>query len=643
MDLVCSQWLGEEDLQAMSRAVLERPRVRASSKLEKLSSSGDSAKPWPDLVSYLIAHDLLRVRIAITPQKGIGSLYHEKIGFFSDEEGRVVAYSGSANESHNGLETNFERVDVYASWGQGKERRRALAIQQQFQDLWGNRTDGLEVVDLATALQRRLLRIRDTTSDTDTPISSKHFAGAKLSNTPEALVPPADIDLFPHQSEAIRSWAKAGGRGVLEMATGSGKTITGLSLASRLYDGAGTGLAILIVAPLIHLVDQWRGVAHLFGLDPIRCAESRKNWRDELGAAIYALNRGYRPVLTVATTAATLATPAMQRLLAGIRRPLLIIADEMHNYGADNALRSLPENATYRLGLSATPDRWMDESGTRALKDYFGPVVFRYGLDDAIRDEVLTRYRYYPELVELEPEETEEYLDLTRLLARYVTEDLNDPRAEAAKRLLIKRARLIASARCKIPRLKSLLAERTDDTHVLVYCGDGRVEGPESDETVRQIEEVVRMVGVDLGMTCASYTAETPPKRRIQLLRDFSSGLIQVLVAIRCLDEGVDVPETRIAYILASSTNPRQFIQRRGRVLRRAPGKTRAEIHDFFAAPPTDDPDENAPEFLVIRNLVGQQIRRAREFAELAENGPVARSKLLELTSKLHLLSEWGG
>ncbi len=299
----------------------------------------------------------------------------------------------------------------------------------------------------------------------------------------------------------------------------------------------------------------------------------------------------------------------------GIRRPLLIIADEMHNYGADNTLRSLPENATYRLGLSATPDRWMDESGTQAVKDYFGPVVFRYGLDNAIRDDVLTHYRYFPELVDLEPEETEEYLDLTRLLARYVTDDLNDPRAEAAKRLLIKRARLIASARKKIPRLRTLLDQRRDDTHILVYCGDGRVEGAETEETVRQIEEVVRIIGVELGMTCSSYTAETGPERRRQLLRDFSSGLIQVLVAIRCLDEGVDVPETRTAYILASSTNPRQFVQRRGRVLRRAPGKSRAEIYDFFGAPPTGDLDES---------------------------DPVARSKLLDITSKLRLLSEWG-
>ncbi len=261
MDLVCSQWLGAADLEAMSCAVFDRPQVRASLKLEDMGSLANQVAPWPELVSCLIANDLLRVRIAITQQPGQGSLYHEKIGFFSDDEGRIVSYSGRANESRNGLETNFEHLDVYASWGQGKKRRRALTIQQQFRNLWSNRKEGLEIVDLATALRKGLLRKWEIASETDTQVSAETFEGSMLHSASEVLVPPADITLFAHQSEAIRSWAKAGRHGVLEMATGSGKTITGLSLASRLYDGAGSGLTILIVAPLIHLVDQWREVA----------------------------------------------------------------------------------------------------------------------------------------------------------------------------------------------------------------------------------------------------------------------------------------------------------------------------------------------------------------------------------------------
>jgi hypothetical protein len=205
MDLVWSQWFGTQDLEAMSRGVFDRPHVRSSLKLEELGSSANAATPWPELVSCLIANDLLRVRIALTRQPGRGNLYHEKIGFFSDDEGRIVAYSGSANESRNGLETNFERLDVYASWGQGKERRRALTIQQQFQDLWNNRTEGLEIVDLSTALRKGLLRKRNTTSETDTQASAGTIEGSMPHSVPEVLLPPADITLFPHQNEAIRS------------------------------------------------------------------------------------------------------------------------------------------------------------------------------------------------------------------------------------------------------------------------------------------------------------------------------------------------------------------------------------------------------------------------------------------------------
>ena len=168
-----------------------------------MGASGRTAGFWPDLLSCLIAHDLLLVRIALTREKGVGSLYHEKIGFFADDEGRILAYSGSANESRNGLETNFERMDAYRGWGEGRERRRALTIQQHFQDLWRNRTEGLEVVDLATALQRRSLKVRESPSDTAIEASVEGFDSSAFPKPPEVLVPPPDITLFPHQSEAI--------------------------------------------------------------------------------------------------------------------------------------------------------------------------------------------------------------------------------------------------------------------------------------------------------------------------------------------------------------------------------------------------------------------------------------------------------
>lgn len=635
--LVCSPAFSSQDVRALQRALYERPAVlkdgRSLARLFELDDGGA-------ILAQLVARGLLHMRIAV-PTNALGpAVYHEKIGLFRDDEHQLLAFSGSANESRTAWVRNFERVDVFASWGGGPERDRARRIELHFLELWRNDTRGLKVMELHQAFADGL--IEELEEEQLPPMGSpRRLPTRRVEAPPETLIPDPTIALFEHQLEAIQAWGAARGRGMLEMATGSGKTITALSLATKLYEGVGSGLCVVIVAPYIHLVDQWRSNAARFGLRPIRCAESRRSWYDELAAAVRSLNAGRRAVLSVATTSSTLTRPHLQELLARVKRPMLIIGDEAHNYGARNILAALPKNATYRLGLSATPDRWMDDEGSDALREYFGDVVYRYGLDDAIRDEVLTPYRYHPVLVGLTPEELDEYLDLTKALGRYLHGEKDGGVSDAALRLLLKRARLIGSAASKLPRLRELLRERRHETHILVYCGDGSVEGPDPDESARQVEEAVRIIGADLGMTCASYTAATPPDRRQELLRLFASGDLQVLVAIRCLDEGVDVPATRSAYILASSTNPRQFIQRRGRVLRRFPGKRRAEIFDFFVSPPVEALPVGSEEFRVVRRLFGNQIQRAKEFADLAENGPVARSALLELTSHLRLFAEW--
>jgi superfamily II DNA or RNA helicase len=349
------------------------------------------------------------------------------------------------------------------------------------------------------------------------------------------------------------------------MATGSGKTITALHLACRLNDAVGPGLAVVIVAPFIHLVDQWIGVAHRYGLRPTRCAEGISNWQAEVGAGIQALNSGHRGVFSIATTAATLTSAALRSLLETIRKPFLLIADEAHNYGATNLAAALPESASYRVGLSATPSRWLDPDGTQRLQQYFGDVVTRFGLAEAIAQNVLTPYRYYPNLVPFDDQEFEAYLDLTRLLSRYLSQDADGLTASGpGKTLLLKRARLVASAKGKIPFLRQLLEPARRDDHILVYCGDGTVEGPTPSEVTRQVEAVTRMLGEDLGMRCAAYTAETSPSRRTELLEEFDRGFIQALVAIRCLDEGVDVPSTRSAYIRGE-----EYIVERSHELRR--------------------------------------------------------------------------
>ncbi len=638
MRLIVAPHLSARDIVALRRTYVDRHLIiRDERSLESLFAGRDSSL----IMAHLLVRGLLRIKVAQlrSEEHHTASIYHEKIGVLRDAAGRTLAFSGSTNESRNAWSGSFERVDVFPGWGPQEARGRASRVVRQFEELWNNSTEGLRITDISEVFLHG--HIEETSVNEDDSVPSRILGGLSLGLPPESLFPDPELRLMDHQTAAIRQWGNAGGRGIFEMATGSGKTLTALSLTSRLYDRLGPGLLIVVIAPYIHLVDQWIQTAQRFGLKPVRCAEGRNTWYEELSAGINALNSGLRPVLSVATTIATLCGSSLQELIRRVRRPLLLIADEAHNYGAEESLRALPENATFRLGLSATPERWGDEEGTKSIIRYFGDKVFSYGLEDALRDGVLTPYRYHPVLVDLSDAELQDYLRLTSEIGRRFRFENKRAISDSLRFLLIARSRLIASAERKLPVLRSLLEPIQAETHILVYCGDGQVEGTTPDVSQRQIEAAVRMIGKDLKMRCASYTAETPPRRRREILEEFARGEIQVLVAIRCLDEGVDVPATRKAFILASSTNPRQYVQRRGRVLRRSVGKERADIFDFFVAPPFSMVDRTSLEFGVMRRLFAGQIRRASEFASLATNGPVARARLLELTEGFELLTNW--
>jgi DNA phosphorothioation system restriction enzyme len=632
LEIICSHLFSTIDIRAITQAIYNRPEVCARGDLEYHSKQIlKNPLNCANFFSWLIATGRVKIRIAIRETKYSKSIFHEKIGFFEDIKGNFIATSGSANETKSGYLVNFERFEIFSSLAAYEDRRKARIIKRHFKELWENSTSGLTVYDLYEVVKLELLQPNDLQSNNNN--EKENMNREYATNTPpEVLIPPAGLKLRPHQELAISAWAKAGGSGILEMATGSGKTITALSLISKLYEQSGSGLAIIVVAPFIHLVDQWNNEAKKFGLNPIRCAVSKTKWYEEFSSAIYSFNSGKRPLLSIMTTGATLSSNSFQELLRRIKKTIFFVVDEVHNFESDLKIESFPSRAQFRLGLSAT----IDPENVTNISDYFGKTVYEYTLKDALEDRILVPYRYFPIPISLNATELEQYTELSILIGRYIHG--NEELSIAAKSILIRRARLLSAAEAKIPTLRKLLESNKEDSHILVYCGDGTVQGTDDDINVRQIEEVVRVIGKELRMRCASYTARTPPEKRTSLLNDFAAGKIQVLVAIRCLDEGVDVPATRTAYILASSSNPRQFIQRRGRVLRQFPGKTRAEIYDFLVCPSPEDAPEYTKEYSIMRNLLKRELKRAEEFANLAENGPVAIAKLLELRKYYRLL-----
>ena len=444
---------------------------------------------------------------------------------------------------------------------------------------------------------------------------------------------PAQLQLRSYQQQAISNWFLNQGRGTLKMATGSGKTITALAIAHQLYQQIDLQV-LIVICPFRHLVTQWGRECEKFQLQPILACESIHQWQSKFSSQLARINTANQKFLTIITTNQTLTTPGFQSQLKYLPDRTLIIGDEVHNLGATKRASSLPRNVGLRLALSATPERHYDEIGTQSILDYFGDILQpEFTLKDAIDCGALVHYLYYPILVELTAAESEQYLKLTRAISRKLLYQDRDPHQREFDTpdltpLLMQRARLIGAAANKLVALKTLMQQRLNTSHTLFYCGDG------SSDSIQQLTAVTHLLGHELGYRVNTYTAATSLLDREHLRHQFESGALQGLVAIRCLDEGIDIPAIRHAVILASSTNPRQFIQRRGRILRPDPGKDRATLYDMVVLPPELDRETLAIE----RNLLKRELLRLIEFADLADNAAAARTQLLTLQKRYGLL-----
>ena len=650
MRLIASPYLSDDDIDALERAKEKPDEVLAQIVAGSLMDVEDLlVRDRLNALSWLAASGALEVKLALRVNQ-IGrysnSLYHEKIGIFSDEAGNHVAFTGSANETAGGLIENFESIKVFSSWDKSTDY--VYEISNDFDLLWENMTLGLKVLEFSK-ISRELLKRYQTSSRPDP--DNEIFLDPPTSHVkedPEPAIQPAqnlnikdDRPLRPYQKEAIQKWFDAGCRGIFEMATGSGKTLTALNAISRLADRE--SLVVIIACPYVNLAEQWvRELQRAGILRPIKAYGGLKKWSETLQAGLTALQHGQRKFLPIVVVNCTFLSDSFQRLLCPERVPHLLVADEMHNLGAENLRNRLNAGIQFRLGLSATPVRHMDDEGTQALADYFGKVVFTYDLAQAIKDGNLCDYYYHPVLVKLSEEESIEYHKLSSQIGQLMgRRENNGPLSQPLKVLLLRRARLIASAKGKIPALSKVISDlqagNCPVSKALFYCGDGQVDDPDDDDgIVRQVDAVIKVLGLEAGLKVARFSHSESMKEREGLLADVKSDHLHGLVAIRCLDEGIDMPDIRMGFILASSTNPRQFIQRRGRLLRKADGKT-AEIWDFIVTPPTDLDDDN---FNLERSLLSRELKRVQEFCQTAINAKSAEHVLLDLKRRYNLLSD---
>ncbi|MCY4289242.1 MAG: DNA phosphorothioation system restriction enzyme [Aestuariivita sp.] len=586
-----------------------------------------------EALGWLIHDGVLSFKIGI-PKNHLSGIMHAKQGLFTDEFGNRVGFSGSYNLT-GGANTNWEVFSVFCDWRSRESRERNDEIARSFDRMWNSLDPNLSLYDPNAADLERFTRAARTSPKRYVLFPNEEPISQDLVQHSLSQHSPSRKQLRDYQSEGIEKWLSNNGRGILCMATGTGKTFTALNAVERLnkYVAEQNGeLCVVVTVPYQHLAEQWASEAKLFGFDPVLCYGGIGRWLKEFQRRLNELSSKTRQYVMLIVVNASMSDKPFQSVLRSCISNILFIGDEVHNLGAATYLKALPENAAFRLGLTATPDRYEDEQGTEGLKQYFGGVVLDYGLKEAIRGGHLCRYRYFPRLVKFDDDEQAEYADLSLRIGRMYGQSKKDQdQSEKLKQLLIKRARLIGKARNKIPALIELLKEQSQISHTLVYCGDSK------ENTKRHLDSVLERIGNELGIRASPFTSDESSTERTKLLNQFTSGEIQVLLAIKCLDEGVDVPMTKTAYFMASSTNPKQFVQRRGRVLRRSEGKSQAVLYDFIVVPDLESLSENGHSG-AERSLMKKELARFNEFARLAENYGEALSKITEIKRRLNLL-----
>lgn len=604
-----------------------------------------------DCLAWMLAADRLRLRIAV-PIPGFN--YHPKVWLFEDGEHQVLV-RGSANATGRGLGASVEHMDVDVTWAKDSRDRVTTGIAML--DSWSEgRSAGIaRVMDLPEALRSDIIE----TAPERTPDSDDYLRAAQEDSSPVWAADPLErlrarfetdrstgptprlhipdwlewrTGDFSHQGDAVAAWESTAEpeRGTVAMATGAGKTYTALICATRVQERIdGAALLVVISAPSVPLILQWQRVVREFGIEAITPTVTRDTDK-AMTHLLRSLGAGGTHVAIVTNN--LLCTGAFQNTLesatGSLTRPVatLLIGDEAHTLGAAGFLANRPEFLERRLALSATPERQYDPDGTEAVFEFFGPPIYEFGLNRAIGF-CLAPYDYYVHAATLESDELDEFETLTEQIRRvaFLADTDGDGDDSVLKRLLIKRRRIVETARAKLPLLEAVLRQREPRyiRHALVYAS---AKNPE------QFTSIGRLLG-DLGMRWAPVTEHTSSSTQ-QLndaLTTFTDGGYQALVAKKVLDEGVDIPSVREAFLVASSTVEREWIQRRGRVLRMHPDKPWAILHDFLALPPVGllwaagSPDKD------LKRIVQGELSRALAFAAHARNAGGAVGGLAHL------------
>lgn len=622
--LIVSPFLSDIDRKAIESG-LKAPVDIADKFIEDLLLTTDLLQLHTlKCLAYLLHKNRIEIKFALMKN----ALFHPKVWLF-DSGDKTIAAHGSSNMTGSGIKRNFEQISVSMSWLDPIQKYIVNKLKEQFLILWDSKDDECIVITASDAIKNNLLRKYGGV----TPPSEKDFfalyRSAKKAIDPQStdaiepiLSQPVKFSIppwlhyndgpFRHQGLAVEAWCSAGYRGVLEMATGSGKTITAMLCAYNLHKNVNP-LLVIVAAPYLPLIEQWCDEITIFGVSPenltnVSGAQARNRLLQQVNRR---LRIGTSSVEIIVVSHDTLCSAEFKNAISNISYDKLLIADEAHNLGRKEFIQDTPDTIEHRLALSATPVRQYDDDGTAAIFAYFGKVVFQYTLKEAIGT-CLVPYDYYVHPVYLSPSEMDSWYDITYQIKKNAWRNKDGQIDDGLAKLLRDRRKILETAVNKISELRRLLQKEdlVNLKHTLIYASD------KEPEQLLTVNATLSEMGILFHQLTSEETCQR--ERCKDIIQSFQNGNLQILTAKRVLDEGVNIPQINKAYILASTTVERQWIQRRGRLLRtcKETNKTFSEIHDFFVLPPMGETgmDEDATA------LVRSELQRVQEFASLARN-----------------------
>ena len=674
MRLIINDVLTQPDqdfiIKGEERSVLDIFDVENLGKMKETLSKRN--QHFYDCLSFLIQEGRLEFKI-VRPKNSIG-ISHAKLGIFSDAY-NSIGFNGSCNFSRHALIENIESVTIDCDWDGSIARNRvhhniqvfdkafseedptyeyldAAKIKDSIQHCFRKKTmeELLEEEELIIRKDKKVYPVRNNVAYALKRAQDKLLSVISLIK--EQYTQPQrnkELPSFPYstgpreyQQQAFDNWVANKQKGLFAMATGTGKTITALNCLLNIYKGKAGAYKAIILVPTTILVDQWAEECRKFHFDSIiRIYAKNSSWQKALDHIILQekIDDGNKLNYVIISTYASFARDNVFTILSQLpKKKVLFIADECHNIGAGKIKVRLPLIPYIRrIGLSATPKRQFDIEGNHAIDEFFGineGYTFEYTMKQAIQEGKLCRYYYYPHVVYLNSNEMNDYKELSIKLAKlYVTDSDRFKDDDMLMALLLKRKQIIHKAEGKKTVFCNILKERIKTNgslkYSLIYVPEGNEPAeyldndndvhdtiPDDAESLHIIEEYTRFVAeTDPHTTVMQFTGET--HNRNEILEKYSKGELDVLTSMKCLDEGIDVPRSEMAIFCASTGNPRQFIQRRGRILRTHKDKKFAIIHDLVVVPKID---YSSPSFSMERNLLNNEMKRVREFADLSEN-----------------------